>query len=194
MWTNVCPINHKQRNKILGTSWVALEQVGWVFFWSGGKEINQTLWPKSRFCHSIRHWELWGPVDWCWGPVEWVGDQLNGYFCDKVERSWSEFAKIRWNPTAKFATLPLTRALYEFGDQLNGLGTSWMGWGPVDWSFQNQNLKINGLSFFNFFDLSDQYWDICKKQCLGTSWMGWGTVDWVGRNFPEAKFEKKNWT
>ena len=133
MWTNVCPINHKQRNKILGTSWMALGQVGWVFFWSGGKEINQTLWPKSRFCHSIRHWELWGPVDWCWGPVEWVGDQLNGYFCDKVEMSWSEFAKIRWNPTAKFATLPLTRALYEFGDQLNGLGTSWMGWGPVEW-------------------------------------------------------------
>ena len=44
---------------------------------------------------------------------------------------------------------------------------------------------------FWFFDLSDHYWDICKKWCLGTIWMGWGPVDWVGRVLPEAKFKIK---
>ena len=73
------------------------------------------------------------------------------------------------------------------------LGTSWMGWGPVDWSSQNQNSKINGLSFLNFFDLSDRYWDFCKKQFLGTSWMGWGPVEWVGDQLtgpPRSKIRK----
>ena len=68
-----------------------------------------------------------------------------------------------------------------------------MGWGPVDWSSLNQNWKINGQSFFNFFDLSDRYWDFCKKQFLGTSWMGWGPVDWVEKVLPEAKLKNK-WT
>ena len=69
-----------------------------------------------------------------------------------------------------------------------------MGCGPVDWwggSSQNQNSKINGLSFLNFFDLSDRYWDFCKKQFLGTSWMGWGPVDWMRKVLPEAKFKNK---
>ena len=72
-----------------------------------------------------------------------------------------------------------------------------MGCGPVDWwggSSQNQNSKINGLSFFIFFYLSDRYWDVCKNSY-------WGPVEWVGDQLnglgaswlvlPESKFEKK---
>ena len=72
-----------------------------------------------------------------------------------------------------------------------------MGCGPVDWwggSSQNQNSKTNGLSFLNFFDLSDQYWDFCKKQFLGTSWMGWGPVEWVGDQLTGwSKLLRYNW-
>ena len=55
-------------------------------------------------------------------------------------------------------------------------------------------MPVRFLQLFRLisFDLSDRYWDICKKQCLGTSWMGWGPVDWVRRVLPEAKFEKKS--
>ena len=71
-----------------------------------------------------------------------------------------------------------------------------MGWGPVEWvgrvipeaKFEEEK---NASRFLNFSDLSNRYWDICKKRCLGTSWMGWGPVDWVGRLLPEAKFKIK---
>ena len=50
------------------------------------------------------------------------------------------------------------------GDQLTG----WRG------SSQRPNLKINGLNFYYFFDLSDPYWDICKKTVFGDQLTGWG--------------------
>ena len=72
-----------------------------------------------------------------------------------------------------------------------------MGCGPVDWwggSSQNRNSKINGLSFFISFYLSDRYWDFWKKkQLLGTSWMGWGPFEWVGGQLtgpPRIKIRK----
>ena len=71
-----------------------------------------------------------------------------------------------------------------------------MGWGPVDWVgrvLPEAKFENKWTLFFYFLYLSDQYWDICKKQFLGTSWMGWGPVDWVGRVLPEAKFKNK-WT
>ena len=75
-----------------------------------------------------------------------------------------------------------------FGDQLNGLGTNWMGGeGPT----RSKIREKNAPRFLNFLDLSSRYWDICKKTVFGTSWMGWGPVDWVGRLLPEAKFKIK---
>ena len=51
-----------------------------------------------------------------------------------------------------------------------------MGCGPVDWwggSSQNQNLKINGLSFLNFLILATDT-EISVKNSY------WGPVEWVG--------------
>ena len=55
-------------------------------------------------------------------------------------------------------------------------------WGPVEWvgdqltgwggSSQKPNLKINAPCLLKFFDLSDQYRDICKNGV-------WGPVEWV---------------
>ena len=71
-----------------------------------------------------------------------------------------------------------------FWDQLNGLGTSWMGWGPVDWSSQKQNSKIDGLCFLNFFYLSDCYWpEIGNPKVWPTYGLtnGWTyQLTWVG--------------
>ena len=68
------------------------------------------------------------------------------------------------------------------------LGTSWMGWGQVDWVgrvLPEAKFQKNAPRFFNFFYLSDRYRDICKKlNGLGTSWLG-------GEGHPRSKIWKK---
>ena len=66
-----------------------------------------------------------------------------------------------------------------------------MGLGPVDWVgwvLPEEKFEIQCTLFLNFLDLSDQFWDICKKKKSV-----WGPVEWVGRVLPEAKFKNK-WT
>ena len=141
-----------------------------------------------------------------WGPVEWVGDQLTG----GVESSQKQ--NFKRNVLCFFNFFDLSDRYWDisqktvFGDQMNGLGTSWLGgesppkskiWKEMYFFlFERPTLrylkkKKMNLVYFNYFDLNDRYRDICKKRCLGTSWMGSGPVDWVGRFLPKAKFQKR---
>ena len=64
-----------------------------------------------------------------------------------------------------------------FGDQLNGLRTSWMGSFGMGWHGL-------GHSFQKIYDMPCPNWCFYQSKgpynCLGTSWMGWGPVEWVG--------------
>ena len=169
----------------LGTSWLGgegpfrskirkkMHLVFWIFWiWATVAEISV----KNGF----------------WGPVEWDGDQLTGWggssqkqnskinglcffeFFDLSDRYWDFWKNSYWGPVE------------WVGDQLNGLGASWLV--LPESKFENKWTK-----FFEFFDLSDRYWDFCKKQFLGTSWMGWGPVEWVGDQLtgpPRIKIRK----
>jgi len=186
IWATDTEISVKKQ--CLGTSWMGWGPVDWVgrvlpeakfenkwtlffyfFIWATDTEISV----KKQFLGTS--WMGWGPVDWS---SQNQNSKINGL-------SFLNF--LIWATDTEISVKTV------FGDQLSGLGTSWMGWGPVDWSSQNQNSKINGLSFLNFLDLSDRYWDFCKKQFLGTSWMGWGPVEWVGDQLtgpPRSKIRK----
>ena len=65
-----------------------------------------------------------------------------------------------------------------------------MGWRPVDWSSQNQNSKINGLSFFIFFYLSDRYWDFSKK--ISQLWLILQNFDSHSRDVREELHKRKS--
>ena len=148
----------------LGTSWLGEES-----------KIKKT----NRYCFlnfsyfSDRYWDI------CkkhfWGPVEWVGDQLTG---------WRKSCKKQNLKINGYCFLIFFYLSHQYWDicRKHCLGTSWMGWRPVEWvgdqltewvkSCQEQNLKING-HFFDFFYFIDWYWNICKKHF-------WEPVEWVG--------------
>ena len=106
-----------------------------------------------------------------WGPVDWMKKVLP-----------EAKLKIKWILFFYFFFILGTNTEISvwntFGDQLNGFGTSLMGWGPIDWvrkvlreaTFKNKWILF--FEFFIFFYFSDRYWDICKKHF-------WGPVEWV---------------
>ena len=77
-----------------------------------------------------------------------------------------------------------------FGDQLNGLGTSWLGGeGPP-----RSEIRKKCTLFFEFFDLSDLY--IFEHLSLHIHFQAFKpsyTFSWVRRVLWESKFENK-WT
>ena len=61
--------------------------------------------------------------------------------CKSAKEQKSKSAKVQKSKSAK---VQISVKKTVFGDQLNGLGTTWGG------SSQKQNSKIKGLSFFEF--------------------------------------------
>ena len=127
---------------------------------------------------SERYWDICKKqflgTSWMgWRPVDWVGRVLpEAKFVNKWTLFFSFF--FIWATDTEISVEnSIWRPVERVGNQLNGLGTSWLV--LPESKFENKWTK-----FFEFFDLSDRYWDFCKKQFLGTSWMGWGPVEWVG--------------
>ena len=61
-----------------------------------------------------------------WGPVEWVGDQLTGW------GGSSQKQNLKINGLCFFYFFYLSDRYWDFCKK-QFLGTSWMGWGPVEW-------------------------------------------------------------
>ena len=56
-----------------------------------------------------------------WGPAEWVGDELNWLEGSSLDKNWKR--NDFWFEQQQLSYMLKT----VFGDELNGLGTSWMG-------------------------------------------------------------------
>ena len=171
------------RKHCLGTSWMGWRPVEWV-----GDQL--TGWVKSCQEQNLKinghcFFDFFYFSDWYWNickkhfwePVEWVGDQLTGWRKSCQKQNW----KLNGYCFLFFFILATNTEISvwnTFGDQLNGFGTSLMGWGPIDWvrkvlreaTFKNKWILF--FEFFIFFYFSDRYWDICKKHF-------WGPVEWV---------------
>ena len=97
-----------------------------------------------------------------WGPVEWAWDQLTGLGGCTMKRQY-QFV------LSKLAILALNEPVLEFRDHLNGLRTSWMSSGPVDWVGEMHNEKIVSVRFV-------------KISRFVTRWAStriWGPVEWI---------------
>ena len=98
-----------------------------------------------RFCSSALYW-----------------DQLTGLGGCTMKRK-HQFV------LSKLASLALNEPVLELGDQLNGVRTSWMSLGPVDWVGGMHNEKIVSVCFV-------------KIGHFGTKWAStgiWGPVEWI---------------
>ena len=112
------------KNSVWGpVEWVGDQLTGW-----GGSYQKQNS--KINWCFFISffwatHTEI-SVKNSFWGPVEWVGDQLTGWGGSSQKQN----SKINGLCFLKFFNLSdhywdITKKRF--------LGTSWMGWGPVDW-------------------------------------------------------------
>ena len=115
--------------------------------------------PFQRFfvCEKM-HLVFWNFLIWAtdteiyvkngvWGPVEWVGDQLTGWGGSSQKQN----SKIK--PPCFFIFFYLSDRYRDICKKLC-LGTSWMGWGPVDWVnmvLPEAKLKNKTTLFFEIF-------------------------------------------
>ena len=110
-----------------------------------------------------------------WGPVEWAWDQLTGLGGCTMKRQY-QFV------LSKLAILALNEPVLEFRDHLNGLRTSWMSSGPVDWVGEMHNEQIVSVRFVK---IGRYFTKWASTRIWVTSWMDWGPVEWVGDQLNE---------
>ena len=120
--------------------------VEWVW-----RVLPEAKFEKSAPC-SLIFW-IWATVteisvkNSVWGPVEWVGDQLNGWGGSYQKQNFKKMHLVFWN-------FWIWATVVEISVKKQGLGTSWMGWGPVDWVgrvLPEPKFEKKCTSFFEIF-------------------------------------------
>ena len=132
-------------------------------------------------CKAPWHWNSIFSTDLVFPLSEQTLPVENTYL--DISRMFSIYSPVAFLLLSKLAIWALNEPVLEFGDQSNGLRTSWMSLKPVDWVGKMHNEKIVSVRFVKIGRFVTKWastriwgpveWIEDQLNGLGTSWMGY---------------------